>query len=73
MNDRPKADSANQEPCDRARRRLIKLGIYLTPTIISMTTFLRRSDAKPGSPQAQPGVSPSSQPNTHANAKITVN
>ena len=69
MTDRPKADSTNDESCDRARRRLIKLGIYLTPTIISMTTFLRRSDAKPDTPQVQPGVAPSAQ----ADARITVN
>jgi len=35
------------EPRDRARRRLIKLGVYLAPAIVSMTAYLRRADARP--------------------------
>ena len=58
----------NDEPRDRARRRLIKLGIYLTPTIISMTTFLRRADATPGQ-----SVNPTQGTVAQADAQVTVN
>ena len=29
----------------RARRRLLKMGVYLTPSLLSLTTFLERSTA----------------------------
>lgn len=39
---------------DRARRRLLKLGIYLTPTLLSLTGFLHRGDAEAVPPPSPP-------------------
>lgn len=56
MNDREDQETTrDNEPRDRARRRLIKLGIYLTPVVLSMTAFARKSDARPGVPNVNPG------------------
>jgi hypothetical protein len=64
MNDREDNETTrDNEPRDRARRRLIKLGIYLAPAVISMTTFLRKSDARPQVPQVTPGSGSSSTAN----------
>jgi len=72
MNDREDNETTrDNEPRDRARRRLIKLGIYLTPAVISMTAFLRKSDARPPVPQVTPGSGASATANP--DSPVTVN
>lgn len=72
IEDRDEIQAKNDAPQDRARRRLIKLGIYLTPAVVSMTTFLRRADARPSD---TPNVTPGSNVNQNVNpdAQITIN
>lgn len=63
---------AEDEPRDRARRRLIKLGIYMTPAVINMTAYLRRAAARPAAtPHVDPGAS--ARPAGHPDAQATVN
>ena len=38
-------DREQEEARFRARRRLLKLGLYLTPTLLSFTSFLDQSGA----------------------------
>ena len=65
-------DRAADEPRDRARRRLIKLGIYITPAIINMTAYLRRAAARPAAtPHVDPGAN--ARPGGHPDAQATVN
>ena len=52
----PKNDDKNR-PRDQARRRLLKLGIYVAPTILSLSAFVGQSGAQPA-PRVGPRPNP---------------
>jgi len=55
--DKPeREDNPGRETRERARRRLLKLGIYLTPAILNVTSVLAESDADRDRPRQRPRV-----------------
>jgi hypothetical protein len=55
--DKPeREDDPSGETQERVRRRLLKLGVYLTPAILNVTSFLTESDADSDRPRQRPRV-----------------
>lgn len=46
---------AEREDFQRARRRLLKAGVYLAPAILSLSDFFRHAWAQGGPPDVQAG------------------